>query len=511
MVLSKIVSFCVIIFICLFVFFIWPTNKWHKLAICEIENTHKFVIALTIVSTILICVLPMSLSPYWNGSLSFASDKQQYGRLADALLEGHLYIDNGDIDPALEAMENPYDTEARNKLGVKYHWDEVYYHHHYYTYFGIVPTVILFIPYKLLTGNMLLSHQATQIFAILFIVGLFYLFYMFCKLCFPKFPFSLYLLLSVTLSVLSVGYSIAAPALYCTAIISAICLMVWSFIFFIKAVWNDVSVTVSQQYLFVAGLLGAMAFGCRPPVALANSIVIAILLRIRNSDKFNEKEKIKAIICLLSPYFLIGFLLMAYNYARFDNIFEFGVSYQLTITDQHLYQDFWKRFDIKRLLEGFLELLFGSNLNYIDGFPFVNIMFWGVFVKYPILLLTIHLFSEKIMKFLKSNGMLIFIMILNFTLYFISINDIYWTPVPIPRYQLDFTYLLCIVTFVVVGAWISRLIGKARTVLIDFMVALSFYSLVIQFLLFCIPFDVSYTMCSPEILLEIQRGLLFDY
>ena len=164
MVLSKIVSFCVIIFICLFVFFIWPTNKWHKLAICEIENTHKFVIALTIVSTILICVLPMSLSPYWNGSLSFASDKQQYGRLADALLEGHLYIDNGDIDPALEAMENPYDTEARNKLGVKYHWDEVYYHHHYYTYFGIVPTVILFIPYKLLTGNMLLSHQATQIF-----------------------------------------------------------------------------------------------------------------------------------------------------------------------------------------------------------------------------------------------------------------------------------------------------------------------------------------------------------
>ena len=511
MILSKLVSLCVIIFICLFVFFIRPTNKWHKLAICEIENAHKLVIALTLVSTILICILPMPLSPYWNGSLRIAADKQQYGRLADALLEGHLYIDNGDIDPALEAMENPYDTEARKKLGVKYHWDEVYYNHHYYTYFGIIPTVLLFIPYKLLTGNMLLSYQATQVFAALTIIGMFYLFYIFSKLCFPGFPFSLYLLLSVALSVLSIGYSIAAPALYCTAIVSAICLMIWCFIFLIKAIWFDEQVNTSMQHLFIGGLMGAMAFGCRPPVALANFIVIAILLRIKNTDKYIKKEKIKAIICLLSPYFIIGFLLMAYNYARFDNIFEFGVSYQLTITDQHLYQDFWKRFDINRLLEGFLKLIFGIKFSYLESFPFVNIMFLGVFVKYPILLLTIHLFSEKIIRLLKNNNMFPFIVILNLSSYVIAINDVYWTPVAIPRYQLDFTYLFCIVTFVVVGAWITGLIGKTRTVMIGTMVALSFYSFIIQFLLFCIPFDISYTMCYPEILLEIQRGLLFNF
>lgn len=509
--LVYIVSLCFVCFICLFIFFLRTSNKWHFLAMNEIQYFHKAVILFTLLITIWICIVPMPLSPYWNGTLHIAADMQQYGRLADALLEGHLFIDNGDIDPALEAMENPYDTGARNQLRVKYHWDEVYYNHHYYTYFGIIPTVILFIPYKLLTGNMLLSHEATQIFASLTIIGLFYLFYILCKLIFPKLPFSLYLLLSVTLSVLSVGYSIAAPALYCTAIISAICLMIWCFIFLVKAVWYEENVIIIMKYLLAGGLLGAMAFGCRPPVALANLVVIPIIFRIRKSVILTNYEKVKAFVYLLSPYIVIGMLLMIYNYARFDNIFEFGVSYQLTITDQHLYQDFWKRFDIKRILGGFLFLMINGSLSFIEGFPFVNIMFFGVFVKYPILLLSIHLFSEKIKRAFKASNLLFFILILYFSVYIISITDVYWTPVPHPRYQLDFTFLLCIVTFAVLGTWVSELKDKNRAVLITALTVLSFYSLVTQFLLFCIPFDASFTMCCPEILLEIQRGLLFSY
>ena len=104
-----------------------------------------------------------------------------------------------------------------------------------------------------------------------------------------------------------------------------------------------------------------------------------------------------------------------------------------------------------------------------------------------------------------------FILILYFSVYIISITDVYWTPVPHPRYQLDFTFLLCIVTFAVLGTWVSELKDKNRAVLITALTVLSFYSLVTQFLLFCIPFDASFTMCCPEILLEIQRGLLFSY
>lgn len=509
--LSNIISSGLVFFVFLLFFFVRTANKWHNLAINEIENVHRIVVVISLMFTIFICIFPMSLSPCWNGTIHIASDKQQYGRLADSLLEGHLYIDKGDIDPALEAMENPYDTITREKLGVNYHWDEAYYNHHYYTYFGIVPTLVLFIPYKLVTGSMLLSHQATQIFAALAIVGMYYLFYIFCKLCFPKVPFSLYLLLSTTLSILCIGYSIAAPALYCTAIVSAICLMIWSFIFLIKSVWCDTNVKYSQQHLIVGSLLGAMAFGCRPPVALANLIILPVFFRIKNSIQLTYQEKIKKIMCLLFPYLVIGILLMAYNYARFDNIFEFGISYQLTVTDQHLYQDFWKRFDIRRLLDGFLVLMLGNDYIFIESFPFVNLLFFGVFVKYPIFLATVHLFSVKIKRFLNRSDLLCVIFLLNFSIYIISIVDIFWTPFPHPRYQLDFTYLLCIVLFAVVGAWVSELKDKKRMLLITAMVVLCFYSLFIQFLLFCTPFDYSYTMCSPEILLEIQRGLLFNY
>ena len=511
MALSKLVSLCFICFIGLFIFFIRSTNKWHQLAVCEIENVHKLVVGITLAFTILVCILPMPLSPYWNGTLHWAADMQQYGRLADALLEGHLYIDKGDIDPLLEAMDNPYDTEAREKLGVKSHWDEVYYNHHYYTYFGIVPTVILFIPFRLLTGKMLLSYQATQIFAVLAIVGMFYLLFILCKVLFSKFPFSLYLLLSVTLAVLCIGYSIAAPALYCTAIVSAICLVLWSFIFLIKAIWCNVTLLTSKKYLFVGGLLGAMAFGCRPPVALADLVVIPIMWHIKKSVCLSTQEKIKNIMYLLFPYIIIGILLMVYNYARFGNVFEFGISYQLTVTDQHLYQDFWNRFDVKRLLDGFLFLMCGCKCTFMDVFPFVNIMLFGVFLKYPILILTMHLFSEKIKELLRIKGMLLFFLVLNFSAYIISINDVYWTPVPHPRYQLDFTFLLCIVAFVVIGSWLTQLAGRKRLIMIETMVILCFSSLIAQFLLFCTPFDISYTMYYPNVLLEIQRGLLFDY
>ena len=511
MVLSNLISLCTICYIILFIFFIMPTNKWHNLDICNIENKHKAVIMLSLMFTIVICVFPMTLSPCWNGTLHIASDKQQYGRLADALLEGHLYIDSGDIDPALEAMENPYDTIARENLGVKYHWDEVYYNHHYYTYFGIVPTLILFIPYKLITGNMLLAHQATQVFSALAIAGLFYLFYIFCKWYVPKLPFSLYLLLCVTLSVLSIGYSIAAPALYCTAIVSAICLMIWSFVFLIKAAWHVLEIKKVKQCLFIGGLFGAMAFGCRPPVALANLIVIPIVFYIKNNIHLTYQEKIKEITCLLSPFLIIGLLLMIYNFVRFDNIFEFGVSYQLTVTDQHQYQDFWSRFNLLRLLDGFLVLMLDNNYILMEGFPFVNLMFLGVFLKYPIFLVTVHLFSEKIMSFFKRMNGLWIILCLNFSVYLISIIDVFWTPFPHPRYQLDFSFLLCIVSFAVVGAWITELKNKKRAIIIVVMTVLCFYSLFIQFLLFCTPFDYSYTMCLPETLLEIQRGLFFNY
>ena len=325
----------------------------------ELSSSHQFIIGVVLFATLLIVVCPMSLSPYWTGQKQLYADKQQYDRLGDALLQGHLYIDDGDIDPALEAMENPYDTEERKKLGVRYHWDEAYYNHHYYMYFGVVPTIILFIPFKLLTGTALLAYQATQIFAAFTIIGLFYLFYLYANRLFQKFPFSLYLLFSSAFSVLSVSYSIASPALYCTAIISGVCMMVWGIVFFFKGTQLKEDKFKSNVYLFLGAVLGTI---------LQNKLL-------------DRKVKITKILLIFLPYLVVGILLMLYNYARFDNVFEFGQSYQLTLADQHMYRSFWDNFDVKKTIVA-IFLNFYLLPSFTVKFPFI--WYSGVFFNYPV-------------------------------------------------------------------------------------------------------------------------------
>ncbi len=506
MTLQNWISVSFVSFLLLFIFFVLPNNKWHFLSIENFQFFHKSVIVITLLVTVLISILPMPLSPYWNGSLKQWADKQQYSRMADALLQGRLYIDNGNIDPKLEAMENPYDRTERKRLGVQYNWDEAYYNHHYYMYFGVVPTIVLFLPYKLLTGTDLLSYQATQVFASLTIIGMFYLFYILCSSFFKKFPLSLYLLLSSSFSILSIGYSIAAPALYCTAIVSGICFMVWGIICFIKGMWVESGKKSSRKYLFLGACFGALAFGCRPPVALANLIVIIILYKILFNCDNSKIEKVKNMLTLLLPYVFVGIALMIYNYARFDNAFEFGQSYQLTVADQHNYGSFLKRFDLKEILVKVMANFY-VRYKFSDVFPFIH--YNGVFINFPILLLSARIFSKDIVASLKKKKLYYITSAMVWLSVLITFFDAYWSPFLVERYRLDFYYLLCIASFITIATWLEQITEDKRRFLISFLVVLAFAVFVVEFLFFCLPYEGSYTVCYPHVLDEIYKGLCF--
>lgn len=60
----------------------------------------------------------MSLSPVWNGTIP--GHRDQYERMAQSILNGHLYLEYEDVDPRLSEMENPYDPQARKELGIYY-------------------------------------------------------------------------------------------------------------------------------------------------------------------------------------------------------------------------------------------------------------------------------------------------------------------------------------------------------------------------------------------------------
>lgn len=122
-----------------------PGSRLHEITLETLRCiVRRGVIMVVLLLVILLCILPMGLSPSYNGEIPDYTN--QYELMAESILNGHLYIDYDDIDPRLLSMDSPYDFEARKAEGVSYHWDHAFYNGHYYMYFGVVPVFFCFCP-----------------------------------------------------------------------------------------------------------------------------------------------------------------------------------------------------------------------------------------------------------------------------------------------------------------------------------------------------------------------------
>lgn len=466
----------------------------------------KRITLIVIAATILVCTLPMGLSPAYNGEKH--EWRNQYELMAEAILEGHLYLDYQDIDQRLLEMDNPYDDEARRELGVQYHWDHALYNGHYYMYFGIVPVLLIFLPYRVITGTSLTTYHATQIFAALFICGIFATFYMLSRKFFKKITFVMYLFLTSAFSIMSIWYSIDSPALYCTAITSALCMEIWSVFLFMKAVWMEENEKRSIVYAFFGSLLGAFAFGCRPPIALANLLVIPMLVEYIRKREMNC-QLFRRLAFAASPYIIVGLLLMLYNYVRFDNPFEFGQAYQITVTDQSAYGSFISQFDLVKVIKGILYNFIAFH-SVSKEFPYLT--FGGVFVNFPFLLFSlIGLVRVQVRKEITREHLGHFIVWLLITPLIITVMDVLWTPYLMERYRMDIYWLMGMACFIVIGFYGKNL---EELSLRRFSRSVCIWALITVgtcFLLFLVPFDYNYTASFPEALEKIERVLRLGF
>ena len=375
-------------------------------------------------------------------------NKNQYELMADALLKGQVYLEYGDMDRRLLEMPNPYDTRARRELGVRYHWDHAFYKGRYYMYFGVVPVFLLFIPFKLITGASLTTYHATQVFVGMSIIGLFLFFRLLSKRFFPKLSFPVYLFLGAAISVTSMVHCVAKPAMYMTAFAAAFCMEIWSVCFYVKAVWATEDENRAIFRAFLGALFGALAFGCRPSIALGNLIVIPCLIVFLREHKFSGKMFLK-LVAAASPYIIIGALLMLYNYARFENPFEFGQSYQLTVADQTAYGSLLSRLSPRGLLNGATYFLTRSE-DLTAAFP--HIVEGGVFYTYPVFGVGLFaLTNKKTRSAIRTNKFVLFLLGGIFTIGVIIMMDIVWTPYLLGRYREDMMWLLGMLVFLSVG------------------------------------------------------------
>lgn len=484
------------------VYAVRPKAKLASVTVETMKRREKVIFAAVLFATILICILPMSLSPIWNGEVP--EHRNQYELLTESILEGHVYISYDDIDSRLVEMENPYDAALRNQLGVSFHWDHAFYNGRYYMYFGVVPVFLLFLPFRLITGTVLSTYHATQVFSALFIVAVFLIFLLLGRKFLTALTWAVYFPLAAAFSVMSVWYAAGAPALYCTAITSALCMEAWSLFFFMKAVWDSRTERCAVGFGMLGSLFGALAFGCRPSVALANLLAFPMLLSYLKGKKHSWRL-LGQIMSVMLPYIIIGVLLMVYNYVRFEDPFEFGQSYQLTLADQSQYTNMFSQFNVIKTINGVMTNFLGFT-PLVESFPYFS--YSSVLINFPICMLAVLLlFRTETMRFLREKGLSFFLLFLVGVPILICIVQILMSPFLIERYRMDVYWLMGLLSYLSFGIFYQTSEGNRKRY--GFLLALAAYGTILKaFMLWLVPNDSNFTALFPEYL-EMFRKIIF--
>lgn len=475
-----------------------PGSALHRISPDAPEWRKKIILILVIGMTIAASIIPMSYDPIWNGERP--DHRNQYELLAESFLEGKLYIEYGDEEELLR-LNNPYDRNERNETGIRGHWDHSYYNGRYYMYFGVIPVILLFLPFRLLTGTALTTYHATQIFAAFFIIGMFSLFRLLRKRFFRSMPYGLYLLLSAALSIASISYSISEPALYCTAITAAICLEIWSIYFFCKAVWDLKEENEQLGHAVIGALLGALTFGCRPSVGLANLIVLPCLYRFLKQRKLTP-QLFRKLVLAASPYFFVAVVLMAYNYARFENPFEFGQSFQLTVRDQRTLGSLSDPEVKLRLINETIQN-FTKFSNVTDTFPYVN--YSSVFYNFPIFFFLLGFIRESVQKKIRKHHLRFFLAVLALIPLITTFLSVLWSPWLLERYRMDIYYLMSILCFMSLGFLHDVSEGNRKVYFSSLASLFAIGTLTSSFLLFF----CSKKNTMPQLVESVQNALSF--
>lgn len=259
--------------------------------------------------------------------------QDQYTQLFDAFLDGRTDLAIDYDTSKLEAVSDPYDRSERNAndLHGKF-WDRAYYNGKYYSYFGAAPIFTVYYPVWILTKKVPSALFASAILCVHAIVFISLLYGLFLKKFCKERPAVLVILGQVALIFGSSMLAITSEAqFYFIAVISgAACTA--AFLYFLFKAYYTTEFVPRLVLLALAGIACALTAASRPTMLLYCFIGIIPALDIMTGSKDSVKQKISYAAAIGVPIFIGAALIMAYNNARFENPFEFGFNYQLTVS-----------------------------------------------------------------------------------------------------------------------------------------------------------------------------------
>ena len=375
----SIIRVLIIVGILILLFIFKPSSPIYKHKYSEAKNLRYNLTVAFIALQCIIFIIVGTMNPAFLGfdvtddglvftELAF-KHHNQYDELADAILQGKTYIDNNDVPQSLIDMDNPYDTTARHitstLTGDTYRWDVAYFNGHYYVYFGIVPLLIMYLPFRAIFDAPFPSALGIIAFAFIFALGVFRLLGILCDKKFRNVSVGTFLLTALaTVNCCGVMFLVKRPDFYSVPIITGLAFVVWGMFLWIKGLHTD----KQRNLFFVAGsLCCALAVGCRPQLVLVSAVALPIFAKyFLLEKKITTKKGWLNILVLAVPFVVVAAGIMYYNYIRFGSPTDFGSSYNLTTNDVTR-----RGFDLGRTGLGIFTYLFQTP-QFTAVFPYIK-------------------------------------------------------------------------------------------------------------------------------------------
>jgi hypothetical protein len=240
-----------------------------------------------------------------------------YNQLADAFLHLHLWVVN--VPAEALGSGNPYNPAQRSEFLFQYP-DYALYGHYLYLTWGAAPVLVLVVPLHLLG----FEPSAGVISAPFAIVGL---------------GFALATLRVIVRQIGDVKpwmCALAGLTLFCASVIPYIERfplvyheeIAGGYCFAMAAIWCGASAVANRhaslKRLALMSLCIGLATATRPTLGLTALLLVVVYVSLRST-----RPRRGLLVALAAPFCVCAVLLGAYNYARFDNPFQYGAIYQI--------------------------------------------------------------------------------------------------------------------------------------------------------------------------------------
>ena len=464
----------------------------------EANKIYALIVTVACIDIAILYVLTR-LNPVFN--YDSLENQREYQTLTEAFLQGQVHLLE-EPPQALIDCENPYDKDLRentlNEAGVWYKWDHAYYNGHYYVYFGVVPVVLVYLPYYFLTGLHIANRVVIFWCLIGIVCGWMYLIDQLIRKYYKRLSIGEWILLS-QLSIFGSGiiYMAKRPDIYTVPISFALMLGIWGTIFYFKAIknigYNEIGLSkdIDYKYIIVGSLLYALIAGCRPQIFVIFFIGVVVILPIFLKKNNFEKDRLITIsLYIVITMLIIAIPLMLYNFVRFNSIADFGANYNLNFNDMTKRGWEWSRIPI-----GIISYIFHP-IKFKTLFPFVDVIdvetsYLGMTIKEGMLggLVFICPFSlmcpfalvscRKIKKTWATERIFVLIcLILSFVIISVDVNG----AGIVNRYFGDFSLIIMLGSFIG-SAILLNYYGNCNLII---------RRLIINFLVFCLFYEIVY-------------------